>query len=662
MPDRGITIRHLQRQPARGRSASATCGSTCPPGADHEHRLGADLQQRDRRDCARPRSQIGETHAHGLHRAGRRSRSGRSPSTTWTRPPGGSPSSRSRLTLPTPPAADPDPRRGALGLGLRHLLRAQQHPARPGGANPIILGTNADVLRQSRRTTSLGGTTAPFVRLPTYCGPPYTTKVTAEAWNGTGRHGDRHDADRRHRLRPGAVQPDADHRRPSTTQRDSPTGADVTREPARRARPGRDRPVARQGHLGHAPRGHDDQPVGRQRPAGLHGRAVRQGHARRRSPAPTAAKVGTAKIVSAAVPQPLTGNGLARASRSRGTRTACSCRRPGAGRGHAPDRVGEGRPADGPPDHDVRGHAADAVHRVHDQHDGRAARRVRDAAGLRAGPEHERPDAVERPGERDAVGDDRGVRRQRCGRRRATARRSRPASAPRRASTPGGGGHRRSPPASRGRTASSSSAGLTVTQPHGLARPDPAGAAVLRRSDAAAGHLRRAPPGSGRPRCWPAPAATRIRCPAPCTSPARTTGRRSGSRSSSARSPGPTTSGPSSCAPGSAIDPLTAAITVDGDALPTILQGIPLRLREVKVTVDKQGFLFNGTDVRPAVRLRRVHVDGRARPARPRRPCPVTGCDKLVVHADDLRDHRRAADAEERREPVRDRHASRPAR
>ena len=50
---------------------------------------------------------------------------------------------------------------------------------------------------------------------------------------------------------------------------------------------------------------------------------------------------------------------------------------------------------------------------------------------------------------------------------------------------------------------------------------------------------------------------------------------------------------------GITINPLTAAITVDSDALPTILGGIPLRLREVKVTVDRQGFLINGTACGP---------------------------------------------------------------
>jgi uncharacterized repeat protein (TIGR01451 family) len=43
------------------------------------------------------------------------------------------------------------------------------------------------------------------------------------------------------------------------------------------------------------------------------------------------------------------------------------------------------------------------------------------------------------------------------------------------------------------------------------------------------------------------------------------------------------------------VDPSTAQITVTSDALPTILQGIPLDLRTINVTVDRPGFMFNPT-------------------------------------------------------------------
>jgi hypothetical protein len=47
------------------------------------------------------------------------------------------------------------------------------------------------------------------------------------------------------------------------------------------------------------------------------------------------------------------------------------------------------------------------------------------------------------------------------------------------------------------------------------------------------------------------------------------------------------------------VDPHTAALTVTSDPLPSILQGIPLKLRTVNVTVDRSGFIFNPTDCEP---------------------------------------------------------------
>jgi hypothetical protein len=47
------------------------------------------------------------------------------------------------------------------------------------------------------------------------------------------------------------------------------------------------------------------------------------------------------------------------------------------------------------------------------------------------------------------------------------------------------------------------------------------------------------------------------------------------------------------------VDPHTAQITVTSDPLPTILQGIPLQVRTVNVTVDRAGFMFNPTDCDP---------------------------------------------------------------
>ncbi len=43
------------------------------------------------------------------------------------------------------------------------------------------------------------------------------------------------------------------------------------------------------------------------------------------------------------------------------------------------------------------------------------------------------------------------------------------------------------------------------------------------------------------------------------------------------------------------VDPHTAQVLVDTDPLPTILQGIPLQVKHVNVTVDRPGFMFNPT-------------------------------------------------------------------
>ncbi len=47
------------------------------------------------------------------------------------------------------------------------------------------------------------------------------------------------------------------------------------------------------------------------------------------------------------------------------------------------------------------------------------------------------------------------------------------------------------------------------------------------------------------------------------------------------------------------VDPRTAALTVTTEALPTILDGIPLDLRTVNVNIDRSKFIFNPTDCDP---------------------------------------------------------------
>jgi hypothetical protein len=47
------------------------------------------------------------------------------------------------------------------------------------------------------------------------------------------------------------------------------------------------------------------------------------------------------------------------------------------------------------------------------------------------------------------------------------------------------------------------------------------------------------------------------------------------------------------------VDPHTTQITVVSDPLPSILQGVPLDVRTINVTIDRPGFMFNPTDCAP---------------------------------------------------------------
>jgi hypothetical protein len=47
------------------------------------------------------------------------------------------------------------------------------------------------------------------------------------------------------------------------------------------------------------------------------------------------------------------------------------------------------------------------------------------------------------------------------------------------------------------------------------------------------------------------------------------------------------------------VDPHTAQITVSSDPLPTILDGIPLQVKTVNVSIDRAGFIFNPTNCEP---------------------------------------------------------------
>jgi hypothetical protein len=47
------------------------------------------------------------------------------------------------------------------------------------------------------------------------------------------------------------------------------------------------------------------------------------------------------------------------------------------------------------------------------------------------------------------------------------------------------------------------------------------------------------------------------------------------------------------------VDPATAQVTVQADPLPQIIGGVPLRLRSIRVNLDRPGFMLNPTDCSP---------------------------------------------------------------
>jgi hypothetical protein len=76
------------------------------------------------------------------------------------------------------------------------------------------------------------------------------------------------------------------------------------------------------------------------------------------------------------------------------------------------------------------------------------------------------------------------------------------------------------------------------------------------------------------------------------------------------------------------VDPADSHLTIDADPLPQVLQGIPLRLREVAVTIDRSGFIFNPSSCAPlAIHGTLTAVDGTVQEADA--PFQATGCDRL---------------------------------
>ncbi len=76
------------------------------------------------------------------------------------------------------------------------------------------------------------------------------------------------------------------------------------------------------------------------------------------------------------------------------------------------------------------------------------------------------------------------------------------------------------------------------------------------------------------------------------------------------------------------VDPSDSHLTIDTPSLPTILQGIPLRLRNVNVTIDRPGFIFNPSSCGAlTINATLKSTDGATQDVSS--PFQATGCDAL---------------------------------
>jgi hypothetical protein len=76
------------------------------------------------------------------------------------------------------------------------------------------------------------------------------------------------------------------------------------------------------------------------------------------------------------------------------------------------------------------------------------------------------------------------------------------------------------------------------------------------------------------------------------------------------------------------VDPETAQVSADSDPLPTMLSGIPLDLREVRVTLDREGFTLNPTSCAKSAVTSTISATGGAT-ATPQAPFAASGCEGL---------------------------------
>jgi hypothetical protein len=77
------------------------------------------------------------------------------------------------------------------------------------------------------------------------------------------------------------------------------------------------------------------------------------------------------------------------------------------------------------------------------------------------------------------------------------------------------------------------------------------------------------------------------------------------------------------------INPETTALTAKSDPIPTILKGIPLKVRSVAVNVNKSGFILNPTNCTPMTASASIG-GGSGATANPRNRFQVAGCKELA--------------------------------
>ncbi len=76
------------------------------------------------------------------------------------------------------------------------------------------------------------------------------------------------------------------------------------------------------------------------------------------------------------------------------------------------------------------------------------------------------------------------------------------------------------------------------------------------------------------------------------------------------------------------VDPTTAAVTITSDPFPTFVRGVPVQLKQINVTVDREGFQFNPTNCAPTA-ITGSLTGGRGAAASLSYPYEATNCASL---------------------------------